>query len=56
MSYITKNQKEIQTKNANAKIEFLMITFANHMLKLRCGGEPVTEDEMKDFVKSLEKK
>lgn len=56
MSYKTKAQRDANQKNLNVRIELLLRTFADYIIKLRGAGEPVTDKELKDFVDKLPKK
>jgi hypothetical protein len=56
MSYITKKQKDIQTKNTDAKIQMLLNMFGNFIIQKRGLKGDVTKEELKEFVGLLEKK
>lgn len=55
MSYITKKQRDIKKQNADKNLQRLIVSFANFMLEKRGIKEPVTSEELTEFVSTLSK-
>lgn len=56
MKFIGKKQRGIASKTADAKIQILLNMFGNFILDKRGVKEKVTEEDLKEFVKLIEKK
>lgn len=55
MSYITKKQRDIKKQNADRNLQRLVVAFGNFMLEKRGIKEPVTKEELTEFVSTLPK-
>lgn len=53
--YLMKSEREAQARQTDAKIQVLLNMFGNYILEVRGVEGKVTEDEMKGFIKLLEK-